>query len=151
MLEITEIGESELERLIVIAAGVRPERAGTVADYAEWRRQAEDMVWLLATVEGSDAGGAIGLVGWRSSPGIAICEAFVLPEFRGRGVGSALYRELALWVAERGCIELESLISERDPDSLAWAERRGFRRVDEERANGAEGFVVVRGLLSGVD
>ncbi len=48
---------------------------------------------------------------------------------RGKGVGSALYRALAEWALERGCIELQTVVDEDDPESLRWAERHGFRET----------------------
>ena len=76
-------------------------------------------------------------VGWHSAPGTGTGEAFVLPEHRGAGVGSALYRELASWVEERGCVTLETTVAEDDEASLAWVDRRGFREVGTELTDGA--------------
>ena len=129
MIEIREIGADELERWLAVATAVRPDRAGSVGDYVDWKRQAEDMAWFVASVDGEDAGCALAYVGWHSAPGTGTGEAFVLPEHRGAGVGSALYRELAGWVQERGCVTLETTVAEDDAASLAWADRRGFREV----------------------
>ena len=76
-----------------------------------------------------DAGCALAYVGWHSAPGTGTGEAFVLPEHRGAGVGFELYRELAGWVQERGCVTLETTVAEDDAASLAWADRRGFREI----------------------
>ena len=129
VIEVREIGENELERWIAVAGAARRGRVGTVEDYVDWRRQAEDMAWFLAEIEDADVGAGLAHVGWHSPPGIGTAEAYVLPGSRGMGVGFALYRELARWVAERGCIELESSVLEDDPESLTWAENRGFREV----------------------
>jgi GNAT superfamily N-acetyltransferase len=108
---------------------VRPDRSGSVGDYVDWKRQAEDMAWFVASRDGEDAGAALAYVGWHSVPGTGTGEAFVLPEHRRAGVGDALYRELALWVQERGCVTLETTVSEDDDASIAWADRRGFREI----------------------
>lgn len=129
MTEIREIGPAELERWVALAAGIRPDRSGTVADYVDWRRQAEDMAWFVATRDGEEAGVAFAYVGWHSAPGTGNGEAFVLPGHRGKGVGSDLYRHVASWVIERGCVTLETTVAEDDADSLRWADRRGFREV----------------------
>jgi GNAT superfamily N-acetyltransferase len=129
MTEITEIGAEGLERWLAIASNVRPDRSAGVDDYVDWKRQAEDMVWFLATREGVDAGAAFAYVGWHSAPGTGTGEAFVLPDHRGTGVGSALYKEVAQWVQERGCVTLETTVAEDDEASLAWADQRGFREV----------------------
>lgn len=129
MIEIREIGPDELEGWLAVAAKVRPDRAGSVGDYVDWKRQAEDMVWFVASRDGEDAGAAFAYVGWHSAPGTGTGEAFVLPEHRGTGVGSALYRQLAGWVQGRGCVTLETTVSEDDAASIAWADRRGFREI----------------------
>jgi mycothiol synthase len=129
VIEIREIGADELERWLSIAATVRPDRSGTVADYVDWRRQAEDMAWFVASRDGEDVGGGFAYVGWHSAPGTGNGEAYVLPEHRGTGVGGALYREVASWVIERGCVTLETTVAEDDADSLRWVDRRGFREV----------------------
>jgi GNAT superfamily N-acetyltransferase len=129
MIEIREIGPDGLEAWLAMASTVRSDRAGSVADYLDWKRQAEDMAWFVASVDGEDAGCALAYVGWHSAPGTGTGEAFVPAEYRGRGVGSALYRELAGWVQERGCVTLETTVAEDDEESLAWVDRRGFREV----------------------
>ena len=129
MMEIGEIGADELERWIGIAGRVRADRKGGVAEYVDWKRQAEDMVWLVASKDGEDAGAAFAYVGWHSKPGTGHGEVFVLPELRGAGVGSALYERVARWVQERGCVVLETAVAEDDAESLAWVDRRGFREV----------------------
>ncbi len=129
MVDVFEIGPDDLHRFLAIAESARGEPMGSYEDMIDWRRQAEDMAWFLAVVDGKDAGAGMALVGWHSAAGVGTCEAFVLPELRGHGVGTALYQELALWLAQRGCVELESAVSERDEESIAWAERRGFREV----------------------
>lgn len=129
MIDVSEIRDDELPRWRDLVASIRPDKATTVESLLDWRRQAEDLTWLLATVDGEQAGAGIALVGWHTPPGVGKGEAYVLPGFRGCGVGSAIFRELARWVGERGCIELESSVREDDPDSLEWVERRGFREV----------------------
>lgn len=129
MIDVFEIGTDDLPRLLTAAEQARGEPVGSYDDMVDWRRQADDMAWFLATVDGKDAGGGLALVGWHSAPGIGTCEAYVLPEYRGHGVGTALFRELALWLSQRGCAEVECAVLERDEESMAWAERRGFREV----------------------
>jgi mycothiol synthase len=129
MIEIREVGPDDLERWVAIAGAVRPDRAGTAADYVDWRRQAEDMAWFVAARDGDDAGVAFAYVGWHSAPGTGNGEVFVRPEHRGTGVGSELYRQLASWVIDRGCVTLETTVAEDDAASLGWADRRGFREV----------------------
>jgi GNAT superfamily N-acetyltransferase len=132
VIEISHIGVPELGRFVAIRNKARPDDPGTVEAFVDWRRQAEDMVWLLATEDGHDVGAGLGLVGWHSRPGSARVEAWTVPEARGRGVGQALYEELSQWARQRGCIELETSVAEGDEASRAWADRRGFRMIGRE-------------------
>jgi mycothiol synthase len=129
MIEIREIGESELGAWLELAGRVRKDRAGSVEDYVDWKRQAEDMAWFVASDDGEDVAAGFAYVGWHSEPGTGTGEALVLPDRRGTGAGSALFRHIAGWVADRGCVVLETSVREDDPESLAWADRRGFREV----------------------
>lgn len=127
MVDVREIENGELERWLEIAGAVRPQ--GTAEEQLDWRRQADDLAWFIAEEDGRDVGAARAVVGWHTPRGVGLGEAFVLPGHRGHGIGTALYSQLARWVAERGCIELMSAVSEDDAESIAWAERRGFRQV----------------------
>jgi len=129
-VEIVEVAGGEaLERWLAVQNAVFPRRKSTATGLHDWRRQAEDMVWLLASEDGADAGTGLSYVGWFSLPGVAGGEIAVLPDRRGRGIGSALYSALSVWAAARGARELDLHVGEDDPDSLAWTERRGFVEV----------------------
>ena len=129
MADVREIGPEELDRWIAVVTEADPESAGSVETQLDWRRQAEDLTWFLAEDESGSVGAAVAVVGWHSPPGIGRGTAWVAPDHRGAGAGSALYRELARWLGERGCAEMETNVREDDPASIAWSERRGFREV----------------------
>ena len=132
MVTVREIDVADLPRLVVVTNAVRPDDPTSVDELVDWRRQAEDMVWLLVTDDGADVGAGLGLVGWHSRPGAATVFVWTMPTARGRGIGQALYTELLGWAGTRGCIEVETSVSDDDPDSLAWADRRGFREIGRE-------------------
>jgi GNAT superfamily N-acetyltransferase len=133
VITVREIDVAELGRWVEVHNHARPDDRGTVEGFVDWRRQAEDMVWLLATDDGDDAVGAgLGLVGWHSRPGTARVEAWTAPGREGRGVGTALFRALLAWAAERGCVEVETSVAEHDEASRVWADRRGFREIGRE-------------------
>ena len=69
MIEIREIGDRELELWLALIDSVRPSRAGSVEDFLDWRRQAEDMAWFVATDGSQDVGAGFAYVGWHSEPG----------------------------------------------------------------------------------
>ena len=53
---------------------------------------------------------------------------------RRRGVGTRLYEAASDWARERGLDRIEVPVRDNDPESLAFAERRGF--VEERREKG---------------
>lgn len=128
-MEIRAIEVDELQRLVDVVNAVSQDANATPAEFVDWRRQAGDMVWLLAQDGDVVLGAGVGVVGWHARPGVAWVEAWTLPQHRGRGVGFELYRALMIWAGERGCIELETAVREDDPGSLAWAEHHGFREI----------------------
>jgi GNAT superfamily N-acetyltransferase len=44
---------------------------------------------------------------WRGRPGIHLEDLFVLPRFRGQGIGKALLARVAARAAEQGCVRLQ--------------------------------------------
>ena len=129
MFEIAQIDESGLPRLITVANAVRPRARATVEGHIDWRRQATDTVWLVATLDGVDAGAGIGVHGWHSEDGVVTTIALVLEQTRGRGVGTALLADLDCWAAGHGARAVEGKVDEDDAASLAWLERRGYAEV----------------------
>ncbi len=58
----------------------------------------------------------------------------VPPRHRGRGAGTTLYSAISKWARERRLETLEAVLADNDPESLAFAERRGF--TEERREKG---------------
>lgn len=129
MLRIREIGENELPKLVEVARGAMPREDATVSGFVDWRRQAGDMVWLLAERDDQVFGAGFALVGWHTPPHRAIGAALVAPIRRGAGAGAALLEAVAGWASEHGATELEGAVSEDDEGSLAWAARYGHEEV----------------------
>ena len=136
MTEIREVAEDELERWITTARAALDE-ADTAEGYLDWKRQARETIWLLASAAGRDVGTAIGVGGWHSPEGVARAEIRVVADARAGGVGSALLAELSAWARPLGYHELTAPVKEDDPASLAWAERRGFVEVGRNRCQAA--------------
>jgi GNAT superfamily N-acetyltransferase len=125
--EIREIHEDELD-LWVATTNAATHEADTVEGYLDWKNQARETIWLLAS-DGRDVGTAIGIGGWHSPEGVARAEIAVLAATRGRGVGAGLLANLSSWASGLGYVELMGPVKENDPASLAWANRRGFVEV----------------------
>lgn len=61
-------------------------------------------------------------------PGFLHASVFVAPEARGGGLGQTLWQMVRDAVQEAGANGLAADVDDRDPASLAWAQRRGFRQ-----------------------
>ena len=128
MAEIREIHEEELDRFVAAMRAALDE-ADTAEGYVDWKQQAQETIWLVASEREHDVGAAIGIGGWHSPEGVARGEVRVVDEARGRGVGSALLAELSTWARGLGYSELQGPVKEVDARSLDWAARRGFVEV----------------------
>lgn len=128
MLEVDEIDEEALPRFVA-AMRAASEETDTADGYLDWKRQARETVWLLATEDGHDVGAAIGIGGWHEPEGVARGEARTVPGARRRGVGSALLGRMSAWASALGYAELLSSVKEGDDGSLAWARGRGFDEI----------------------
>jgi GNAT superfamily N-acetyltransferase len=126
--EIREIEDGELEQWVATMRAV-DEDTGTVEDYVDWRRQAQETVWLLASDAGRDVGAGIGIGGWHEPPGVARGNVRVVGSNRGKGVGSALLERLGRWASGLGYGELTGEVREIDGDSIVWTQRRGYVEV----------------------
>jgi GNAT superfamily N-acetyltransferase len=129
--EVTEINEDELARWVAVVKAATNE-ADTAEGYLDWKRQARETVWLLASEGKDDLGAAIGIGGWHSPEGVARGEVAVLREARDSGVGSALLDSLSSWARELDYSELMGPVKEIDSASLAWVVRRGFVEVGRD-------------------
>jgi mycothiol synthase len=132
VIEVVEIDEAELGPWLVVHNAVLPRHPAAAEEMIDWRRQADDMAWLLARVDGVDAGIGIGVIGWHSEEGVARTLAAVLEPHRTLGVGSSLLSALASWARAGGQTHGEAAVEELDGESLAWAGRRGFAEVGRD-------------------
>jgi GNAT superfamily N-acetyltransferase len=125
---------------------IRP--VDTDEDYAAWRRvrmavvpnervdsveslraqSGPQLQFLLAEADGVVAGS--GMVGKSDQAGRGGISARVMPDWRRRGVGTAMLRELAERAAGLGFTLVGSNVD--DPGSVVFAERFGFREVDRQ-------------------
>jgi GNAT superfamily N-acetyltransferase len=92
------------------------------------RERTWDTVHLVAFVEGEPAGS--GWTGPRQESALW-CGFGVVPERRRQGVGGELYRSVSDVAGGRDLDGLFLEVLQRDGESLAWVERRGF--VEAER------------------
>ena len=129
MIEIEELGESALERWLAVSNIVRPRDPLTPTMMIDWCSQADSMIWLIATIEGTDAAVGHGIIGWHAEPGVAQLEVGVLEACRGHGLGTALLEQLSVWALAGARSFADGSVHELDTESLAWADRRGFTEI----------------------
>jgi GNAT superfamily N-acetyltransferase len=84
------------------------------------------------------AGDAVGFAIWFSTystflskPGIYLEDLFVLPHWRGQGVGRALLRHLARIAVDRGCGRIEWSVLDWNETAIRFYRNIGARAMDE--------------------
>ena len=108
------------------------EQIGIVED--RWyKASAIAYVDLIARVGEEIAGSAVGLL-QAQRPELVFAFVTVHPQQRRLGAGTALYEAVSDWARGRGLDTIEAVLADNDPDSLAFAERRGF--VEDRREKG---------------
>jgi GNAT superfamily N-acetyltransferase len=119
--------DADLEAWREVRIAVLPnERAAQVEEMR--RGMTPETLYLLAEIDGEVVGS--GVASRSESRRTGSLSPRVLPESRRRGVGTALLRELAAHVERIGFDRAGSLVD--DPESLAFAERFGFREVGRD-------------------
>ena len=104
---------------------VWPHDAVTIEAVRSFRDSAQDYVDYLVGEDGVILGSGVGAIfAYRASRVVTLIT--VLGGQRRRGAGTALYEAISLWASERGVREMEVSVSGNDPESLSFAQRRGF-------------------------
>jgi GNAT superfamily N-acetyltransferase len=121
------ITDADLEAWIGVRRAVLPdESGGSVYDLRA--QESEERLVVLAELDGELAGsGLADRSQIRTRFGLA---PRVLPEFRRRGIGTALLSELAAHAERFGVAEISALVD--DEGSRAFAEQFGFVEVDRQ-------------------
>jgi GNAT superfamily N-acetyltransferase len=132
--EIAPYSDEEDERLgLDVYNAVWPHDRVGMTEERSYRASLIDHVDLLARIEGAVAGSA--MVGIQPEwPAFAFALVTVLPAYRGRGAGTGLYGAVSDWARGRGLDTIQTIVADDDPESLAFAQRRGF--VEESRERG---------------
>jgi GNAT superfamily N-acetyltransferase len=89
---------------------------------------------VVARVESDAVGFALWFHSYSTflaQPGLYLEDLFVLPAWRGRGVGVALLRHLARVAAERGCGRMEWSVLDWNRPAIDFYRRIGARPMDE--------------------
>ena len=89
---------------------------------------------VIAWVDGEAVGFALWFHNYSTflaQPGLYLEDLFVLPEWRGRGVGLALLRHLARIAIERDCGRMEWSVLNWNEPAIGFYRRIGARPMDE--------------------
>lgn len=68
---------------------------------------------------------------WRGRRGLYLEDLYVRPEFRRRGIGYALFREVARVAVARGCVRLEWLVLDWNQPAIDFYRSLGAVRLEE--------------------
>ena len=132
MLEVTACADELDERAsLEVYNAVWPHEALTMDEVRSFEESVRDHVNYLARLDGAAAGSAVGAIFPQRADRVFTIVT-VLAAQRRRGVGTALYRAISGWAADRGVSELEVAVLDNDPESLAFATRRGFIQERQE-------------------
>ena len=110
---------------------VWPHDAVTIDAVHSFRDSAQDYIDYLVREDGVTLGSGVGAIfAYRARRVVTLIT--VLAGQRRRGAGTALYEAISRWASERGARELEVSVSGNDPESLSFAQRRGFTEERRE-------------------
>jgi mycothiol synthase len=134
VLEVTACAdESDELTSLEVYNTVWPHEAVTIEQVHAFWDSAQDYIDCLVREGGVVLGsGAAAIFPYRPSRVVALIS--VLLGHRRRGAGTALYEAISRWASERGVRELEVSVAGNDPESLSFAQRRGF--TEERRQVG---------------
>lgn len=134
MIEVTECAnEAEKQLSLDVYNAVWPHDAVTMDEVSVYEAGALGYADLIARLDGRVAGSAHGALTPQRPDEVRVLLT-VLDDARGRGVGSALYERISDWARERAIESLEATVADDDPESLTFAQRRGF--VEHKREGG---------------
>jgi GNAT superfamily N-acetyltransferase len=132
VLEVSACAGEPDDRLSLdIYNAVWPHDAVTMDEVHSFRAGARDHAGYLAYSDGEAVGSAVAAILPQRAHRVFTLIT-VLAGHRRRGAGSALYRAVSAWAAERDLRVLEVSVSDNDEESLTFAQRRGFAEERRE-------------------
>ncbi len=102
---------------------------------------------LIAEHGGQPAGFALYFFNystWVGRPGIYLEDLFVLPEFRGLGIGKALLKQVAAFAVEKGCQRLQWEVLDWNTPAIDFYRAMGAEFLDEWRNVRLSGEALMR-------
>jgi GNAT superfamily N-acetyltransferase len=124
--------EREEQVSLDVYNAVWPHEAVTMDEVRHFKGAMTAHVDFVAWIDGEPAGSGFAAI-MPQRPEVPNVLLTVLAEARRQGVGTALYEAISEWTRGHGPDVLEAVVSDEDPESLAFAERRGFREDRREK------------------
>jgi GNAT superfamily N-acetyltransferase len=124
-------GREDEELSLAIYNEVWPRSAITFDEVESFKRATVAYVDSLAYLDNRTAGSAFVAI-QPQRPDVGYGAVTVLAPYRGRGIGTALYRDLSAWCAERGLDTFEARMEADDETSLEFVRRRGFTEIGRD-------------------
>ncbi|MGZ4439471.1 MAG: N-acetyltransferase family protein [Gaiellaceae bacterium] len=126
MIEVSPVADEADEQLSLDAyLETWPHESFGLPEVQAFKASLLDHVDLLARDNGAVLGSGFAALfaGLPESPRVMVT---VPLRYRGCGAGTTLYSAISDWARERRLETLEVVLADNDPESLAFAERRGF-------------------------
>ena len=124
--------DADLEAMIVVRTASDPDRPPPRIENLRHMLSAEaGLVYPVARLEGAPV--ACGFM-YPDVPEYAEAHVVVVPDARGRGIGSAMLAEIGALARAANRNELQGEARESDTESRSFFERRGYRVVGGEKA-----------------
>jgi mycothiol synthase len=124
----TACGEDD-ERSLAIHNEVWPRVAVSMGEVDSFKRSAIAWADRLAVIDGEAVGAAFVAI-LPARPDVGNASVTVLAGHRGRGAGSALYRDASAWCREHGVDTIQTQLEAEDQASVEFAQRRGFTEIE---------------------
>lgn len=131
MIEVLPYQDEDEQRGLDVYNAVWPHDRVGLDEERSYRASMHDHLDLLTRIDGTVGGTALGVIS-PQRPEVVFALVSVLAEFRRRGAGIALYEAISAWARERGLDTIETYVADNDPESLAFALRRGFTEDTHE-------------------
>jgi mycothiol synthase len=133
VVEVRACADERAERLSLdVYNAVWPHEAVTLDEVRHFKAAMTAHTDLVAWIDGEPVGSGFAAI-MPQRPELPNVLLTVLPEAQGRGAGTRLYETISEWARGHGLDALEAVVSDEDPESLAFAERRGFAEDRREK------------------
>jgi GNAT superfamily N-acetyltransferase len=124
-------GREDEERSLAIYNEVWPRSAITFDEVESFKRSTLAYTDSLALVDGRTVGSAFIAI-QPQRPDVGYGAVTVLEPDRRGGAGTALYRDISAWCAERGLDTIEARMEADDAASFEFVRRRGFIEIERD-------------------